>query len=55
MESPWQEIKGNSNWARITRILIINILDHNNCDIEYYGMLVGVPVEELGYDTIRNK
>lgn len=55
MESPWQEIRGNANWARITRILIIHILDHSNCDVEYYGMLVGVHVEELGYDTIRNK
>lgn len=32
----------------IIRTLII--LGHDNCEIEYYGMLVGVPVEELGYD-----
>lgn len=33
---------------------ITHILGHDNCKVEYYGMLVGV-VEELGYDTVRNK
>lgn len=34
---------------------MIHILDHNNCAVEYFGMLVGVYVRELGYDTIRSK
>lgn len=34
---------------------MIHILDHNNCAVEYFGMLVGVYVQELGYDTIRSK
>lgn len=55
MESPWQEIRRNANWAIITRTLMIHILDHNNCAVEYFGMLVGVYVQELGYDTIRSK
>lgn len=34
---------------------IIHILRHDNCKVEYYGILVGVHVEELEYDTVRNK
>lgn len=32
----------------------MHILDHN-FEVEYFGMLVGVYVEELGYDTISSK
>lgn len=48
IDSLCQEIRRIANWAMIIRTLII--LGHDNREIEYYGMLVGVPVEELGYD-----
>lgn len=55
MENPWWEIRRNSNWALMTRILIIHILGHDNSEVEYYGLLAGVHCEELGYVTIRAK
>lgn len=30
----------------------IRILGLDNCEVEYQGMLVGVHVEEVGYDTV---
>lgn len=55
MGSPWKEIRRNANWALLTRNLIIHILGRVNCEVGYYGMVVVVRVEEMGYDTIRNK
>lgn len=54
MESPWQEIR-SASWAMLARTPIIHILGHYSCKVECYGMLVGVHVEELEYDTVRNK
>lgn len=39
--------------AMIARTPNIHILDHYNCKVECYGMLVGVHVEELEYDTSK--
>lgn len=50
-ESPWQEMR-SANWAMITRTPIIHILGHDNCKVEYYGMLVGIHVEKVRYDTV---
>lgn len=36
----------------ITRTPGIHILGLANCEVEYYGMLVGVHVEEVGYDAV---
>lgn len=42
----------SANWAMITGTPIIHILGHDNCKVEYCGMLVGIHVEEVGYDTV---
>ena len=44
-----------ANSAMIARTPIIHILGHYNFKVECYGKLVGVHVEELEYDTVRNK
>lgn len=55
MENLWWEIRRNFNWVLMIRILIIYILGYDNFEVEYYGLLVGVYCEELGYVIIRVK
>lgn len=53
---PWQEIWRKADLAVITRTLIMHVLGRDNCEVvAYCAVLVGVYVEELLYDAVKNR